>query len=108
MYFTGGSSFSGSAGIMRRQPHDVRAGSISTNAYFFCGKVNHQDAKAPSSENPSVYLWLWWFFLCLFLDPALGGLVIARLGLDPALALGCRFALPERRLGLEPVDQEAA
>src|SRR5262249_54954757 len=42
------------------------------------------------------------------LTPArLGGVVLGA-GLDPALARGCLLALPERRVGLQPIDQKAA
>src|SRR5260370_24848811 len=40
--------------------------------------------------------------------PAFRGGSVARLGLDPARALGRLLELPERRLGLEPVDEEMA
>ena len=40
--------------------------------------------------------------------PALRGLVVASARLDPTGAALRLFLLPERRLGLEPVDQELA
>src|SRR3954454_17253211 len=40
--------------------------------------------------------------------PALGCLVVLGTGLDPALAAGRFLALPERRVGLQPIDQEMA
>src|SRR5690242_7116392 len=42
----------------------------------------------------------------LFLCPAFGGGLVARLGVDPARAFRRLLELPERRLGLEPVDEE--
>src|SRR5690348_6676679 len=42
----------------------------------------------------------------LLLYPAFGGDLIARLSVDPACARRRLLELPERRLGLEPIDEE--